>query len=120
MNLAGTRYEIYRGREVNGKLLDLKMAGYAFLNEGRSYYVVKLFIFPHNTYYISKNRNSSSTYTIFAKVFEDEDGLHFQNPVGHARLMEGIKTHLLVSFPDLASNMFMSLFPTESRAASAA
>lgn len=114
MNFKGTRYEIYRGREVNGKLVDLKTAGYAYLNEGSDYYLLKLFLLPRSTYFLSKNRSSPSGYTIFAKTFEDKAGVrHFQNPVGAGHLMDRVTTHLEMAFPDLASQLFMSLFPKE-------
>lgn len=115
MRNTGTRYEIFRGREVDGQLLDLKTAGYAYLNEGANFYIIKLFLLPRNTYFLSKNRNTSSGYTIFAKTFEIESRRHFQNPVGNGRLIADVKTHLLLSFPDLASQMFMSLFPREAK-----
>ena len=115
MKPMGTRYEIYRGRETEGKLVDLKTAGYAYLNEGTDFYVVKLFLLPRNTYFLSKNRTTPSGYTIFAKTFENGSVRHFQNPVGSGRLMENVKTHLSINFPDLASQMFMSLFPKEAR-----
>lgn len=115
MKQMGTRYEICRGREVEGKLVDLKTAGYAYLNEGCEFYVVKLFFLPRNTYFLSKNRNTPSGYTIFAKTFESGTHRHFQNPVGSGRLLESVKTHLAIQFPDLASQMYMSLFPKEAR-----
>ena len=115
MKKTGTRYEIFRGTEANGKLLDIKSAGYAYLNEGADHYIVKLFLLPRNTYYLSKNRNSPSGYTIFAKTFEDGARRRFQNPVGQGHLMDLVKTHLRLVFPDLGSQMFMSLFPTEVR-----
>ena len=115
MKAIGTRYEIVRGKETNGKLSDIKAAGYAFLNEGADHYVIKLFLLPRNTYYLSKNRNTSSGYTIFAKTFEDEGRRRFQNPVGHGILLESVKTHLCLEFPDLASQLFMSLFPAVAR-----
>jgi hypothetical protein len=105
------RYEIFRGREIGGKLHGLKMCGYAFQNEGEEFYRVKLFFLPENLYYMSKNRGPD--YTIFAKVMVNEDGkLVFQNPVGFAKLMDDVKSHLYLRFPDLGSHMFMSLFPT--------
>lgn len=111
------RYEIYRGREVNGQLVGLRLSGYAFQNEGEAYYRVKLLLFPENLYFLSKNQGSG--YTIFSKMVTNEDGsVVFQNPVGFAKLMDGIRTHLYVRFPDLASHMFMSLFPIEKAKAS--
>ena len=106
------RHEIYRGREVNGQLTGLRLAGYAFQNEGDSYYRVKLFFLPDNTYFVSKNHGDG--YTIFSKLITNDDGkIGFQNPVGFAKLMDQVRTHIYVRFPDLGSHMFMSLFPTE-------
>lgn len=106
------RYEIFRGREINGQLQGLRLAGYAFQNEGDTYYRVKLMMFPENVYFLSKNQGAG--YTLFAKMVIQEDGkVVFQNPVGFAKIMDNIRTHIYVRFPDLASHMFMSLFPSE-------
>ena len=106
------RFEIYRGREINGQLVGLRLAGYAFQNERESYYRVKLFLMPDQHFYISKNQGPG--YTIFSKILVEEDGnVHFQNPVGFAKILDHVRTHLYVKFPDLSSHMFMSLFPSE-------
>ena len=105
------RFEILRGREVNGGLTALKLCGYAFQNEGDSYYRIKLFTLGDQTYYMSKNMGPG--YTIFAKVVVNEDGKPvFQNPVGFAKVLDQIRTHLFVKFSDLGSSMYMSLFPS--------
>jgi hypothetical protein len=107
------RYEIYRGREVNNQLVGLRLCGYAFLNDGEPFYRIKLFMYPEYNYYMSKNQGEG--YTIFSKIVTTADGkVIFQNPVGFAKLMENIRTHLYVRFPDLSSHMFMSLYPVPS------
>ncbi len=106
------RYEIFRGREINGQLVGLRLAGFAFQNEGESHYRVKLMVLPESLFYLSKNQGPG--YTIFAKVVTQDDGkVVFQNPVGFAKIMDQVRTHLYMKFPDLASHMFMSLFPSE-------
>ena len=105
------RYEIYRGREVNNQLVGLRLCGYAFQNEGEAFYRLKLLLLPDQNYYMSKNQGDG--YTIFSKMTTSTDGkVVFQNPVGFAKIMENIRTHLYVRFPDLSSHMFMSLYPT--------
>ena len=112
------RYEIYRGREVSGNLTGLKICGYAFQEDGETYYRVKLFLLNDQTYFMSKNMGSG--YTLFSKYVTTEEGkVVFQNPVGFAKVMDHIKTHLYVRFSDLGSHMFMSLYPSE-RASNAA
>jgi hypothetical protein len=114
--MENNRYELYRGREIDGKLAYLRLCGYAFQSEKEPYFRVSLFLFPQNVYYMSKNQGPG--YTIFAKATVQEDGkVVFQNPVGFARIIDHIRTHLYVRFPDLGSHMYMSLFPTEISAA---
>ncbi len=106
------RFDIFRGRELNGNLTQLRLCGYAFQNEGETYYKIKLFTFSDQVYYMSKNMGSG--YTLFAKNVLHEDGrTTFQNPVGFAKVMDNIRTHLFVKFSDLGSNMYMSLYPSE-------
>lgn len=105
------RFEIYRGRELNGNLTQLRLSGYAFKNEHETFYKVKLFTFSDQVFYMSKNLGQG--YTLFAKMVTSEDGkTSFQNPVGFARMMDHIKTHMYVKFSDLGSHMYMSLFPS--------
>ena len=114
--MSNNRYEIFRGREINGQLVGLRICGYAFQNENESYYRARLFFLSDSTYFISKNQGPG--YTIFAKAVTDDSGkVTFQNPVGFAKLMDHVRTHLYVRFPDLASHMFMSLYPSEKAAA---
>jgi hypothetical protein len=105
------RFEIFRGRELNGTLTQLRICGYAFQNEGENYYKIKLFTLSDQIFYMSKNM--SAGYTLFAKMVVHEDGkTTFQNPVGFAKLMDHIRTHIYVKFSDLGSNMYMSLYPS--------
>ena len=106
------RFEIYRGREINGQLTNLRICGYAFQNEGENHYRVKLFLLPENTYFLSKNLGEG--YTLFAKIVTQDDGkVGFQNPVGFGKTMDNVRTHIYLRFPDLGSQMFMGLFPKE-------
>lgn len=105
------RFEIHRGRELNGQLVNMRLAGYAFQNEGENYYRVKLMLLPDNVYYLSKNQGHG--YTLFSKAATDDQGrVTFQNPVGFAKVLDHIRTHIYVRFADLQSHMFMSLYPS--------
>ena len=66
------RFEIHRGRELNGQLVNMRLAGYAFQNEGENYYRVKLMLLPDNVYYLSKNQGHG--YTLFSKASPVEIG----------------------------------------------
>jgi hypothetical protein len=106
-----TKHEIVIGRKQNGELANALVAGQAFLREGDSFYVVKLMMFPGQTYYLTKNRESHDRYTVFAKIVKTEDSVKFQNPVGSGRLSLELASYLELYFPVLRSQMFMSLFP---------
>jgi len=106
------RFEIYRGKEINGQLVGLRQSGYAFQDEGANYYRIKLFLMPDQNFYLSKNQGPG--YTLFSKIIVEDSGyVHFQNPVGFAKILENVKTHLYLKFPDLQSHMFMCLYPSE-------
>lgn len=107
----GTKYELVVGRKSNKQLANTLAAGQCFLNEGESHYTLKLMMFPGQTYFLVKNRNSPDRYTVFSKVIREEGTVRFQNPVGSGRLSEDLSTHMEIYFPVLRAQMFMSLYP---------
>lgn len=99
--------------EKNGKTLEGAFrAGEAFLHEGDDYYVLKLAAFPF-AYYLRKNKNADTNYTIFARRRETPDGVRLQDPVGKASLVEELKSHLEIHIPILRLNLFMNLYPVQ-------
>jgi len=111
MESNSTRYEIVIGKKAEGELHRPLVCGHAFLHEGDTYYTIKLMIFPGQSYYLTKKRDSQDSYTIFSKLVRTESGVKFQNPVGNGRLNADLATHLEIYFPVLRSQMFMCLFP---------
>jgi hypothetical protein len=112
MDLQTTKHEIVIGRKQNGELTNALATGQAFLREGDNYYTVKLMMFPGQTYYLVKNKDSHDRYTVFAKQVKTEDTMKFQNPVGSGRLSLELSSHLEIYFPVIRSQMFMCLFPS--------
>lgn len=106
-----TKHEIVIGCKLRSKLHNTLLAGHAYLREGDRFYSVKLMMFPGQTYYLTKNRDSHDRYTIFSKLVKIGDQLKLQNPVGSGRLTKELSSHLEVYFPVIRSQMFMSLFP---------
>ncbi len=107
------KYEIVMGRVTVGKITHPMLAGFAIQFEGETHYVVRLSMFPTMPYYLCKNRDSQTHYTVYAKLVKDaETGLiRFQNPVGSGRLMPDLKSHLEIRFPLFGNSLFMNLFP---------
>ena len=99
--------------EKSGGVLDGAFrAGEAFLHEGDDYYVLKLAAFPF-AYYLRKNKNADTNYTVFARCRETPDGVRLQDPVGKASLVEDLKSHLEIQIPILRLNLFMNLYPVQ-------
>lgn len=111
MELQTTKHEIVIGRKQDGELTNPLATGQAFLREGDSYYTVKLMMFPGQTYYLTKNKDSCDRYTIFSKQVKTDDTMKFQNPVGSGRLSQDLSAYLELYFPVIRSQMFMCLYP---------
>jgi hypothetical protein len=105
-----TVYQIVTGQRVGNHIQHPLIAGYAFHHEGANHYEMRLMMFPGVTYYLSKNRDSLTNYTIFSKCIRDNAGSRFQNPVGSGRLDDNLRSHLEIRFPLLGSKVFMDLF----------
>jgi len=111
--LQTTKHEIVIGRKQENELTNVLTSGQAFLREGDAFYTVKLMMFPGQTYYLVKNRESHDRYTVFAKQVKSDDAIKFQNPVGSGRLSQELSSYLEIYFPVIRSQMFMCLFPSE-------
>ncbi len=107
-----TRYDLVIGRRTGKQLVNTLATGQCFMNEGDGFYTLKLMMFPGQTYYLVKNRNSTDRYTIFAKLYREDNSVRFQNPVGSGRLVEDLATHMELYFPVLRSEMYMCLYPS--------
>ncbi len=112
METSCTKHEIVIGKRNQGTLEKPLLTGHAFLNAGDEFYTVKLMMFPGQTYYLVKNRDSQR-YTVFAKQVSDERGTRFQNPVGLGQLLQDVM-YMEIYFPILRSQMYMSLYPSAS------
>ncbi len=107
------KYEIVTGTLVGEALVKPFLAGFAVQFENESHYVIRLTMFPHNPYYLCKNRDSQGEYTVFAKLVNDPTGdkVRFQNPIGSGKLHPHFKSHLEIRFPLLNTSVFMNLYP---------
>ena len=106
------KFEIVSGKLFEGKVHNTKYAGVAYYKDEKEYYKMHLNILPNITYFLKRNRDDSS-YTIFSKMVNTNDGVKFNNPVGHAKILNNLKTHMSIRFDVLNILLFMSLFPSE-------
>ncbi len=110
------KYELVTAKLVTGPngffLKNPQLAGFAVQFVGEEHYVVRLNMFPSQAYYLTKNRDSQSNYTLFSKVLRDREAgvVRFQNPVGSGKLSQETKAHLEIRFPLLGTSVFMNLY----------
>jgi hypothetical protein len=105
-------FEVVSGNQKNGKLQDIKHAGVSSLREDNGFYKLTLNMWPGMDYFISKNQ-SNSNYTIFSKIVRNGADTKFQNPVGYAKILSSLRTHLLLRFEVPNLSLYMSLFPSQ-------
>lgn len=107
-----TKYEIVTGRVLDGTIVNPLLAGFAVQFENETHYVIRFTMFPNNPYYLCKNRDSQTHYTVFAKLVKDPitNRVRYQNPVGSGRLFPDLKSHLELWFPLLGNSVFMNLY----------
>jgi hypothetical protein len=87
--------------------------GWSILFPNQNYYVVKLQMFPRNTYFMVKNARRPMEYFVFAKRKIEGGTDRFQSLVGVAHLDESLKTHMELEFPLIPTKLFMRLQPME-------
>jgi hypothetical protein len=87
--------------------------GWSILFPGQNYYVVKLQMFPRNTYFMVKNAKRPMEYFVFAKRKTEGPSTRFQSLVGVAHLDESLKTHMELEFPLIPTKLFVRLQPME-------
>ena len=106
------KFEIVSGNTHEGCLHNQRYAGVSIYKEDGEFYRVQLNIWPNISYFIRKNKNNDA-YTIFSRIVKTDEGVKFQNPVGYAKILEKIKTHMMLRFEVPNVSLFMSLFPSE-------
>ncbi len=109
----GQFYRLVVGRKHNGAIKNPYLVGKAYYVEEDGYYLVRLSMFPHTTYFIKKSRRNQNGYNVFADYVREHETTRFQNPVGFGRLAADLKTHLEVRLPLLGRTVFMDLFPVK-------
>jgi hypothetical protein len=108
-----TVFPIVTGSRNGDELHGGVNVGWSILFPGQNYYVVKLQMFPRNTYFMVKNAKRPMEYFVFAKRKTENGTERFQSLVGVAHLDEGLKTHMELEFPLIPTKLFMRFQPME-------
>jgi hypothetical protein len=102
-------YEIVTGKKGAGKLEFALTTGRALVFPGTNYYVIKLWGFYNITYYLVKNRDDQTRYTVFSRKIEDDSGIRFLNPVGAGWISTDLPNYLEIKFRFPRQSLFMGI-----------
>jgi hypothetical protein len=107
------RFHIYTGYREDSVIRNELQAGEAYEVDGvaKPFYLVKMWAFPREAFYLVPNRNNDGNFTLFAKKIGDERDPTFRRPVGFGFVSRDLKKHLEIQFTFPRQRVFMSLFP---------
>lgn len=108
---ARTVFPITTGTKDSHGVQSRVSVGCSILYEGESHYVVKLQMFPFNTYYMVKNTKKPMEYFLFSKRRVEGTVSRFFGLVGIAHLDDKFKTHMEMEFALFPTKLFMRLQP---------
>jgi len=108
-----SRFHIYTGYREGSTINNELQAGEAYEVEEvkRPYYMIKMWAFPREVFYLSANKDDDGSFTLFAKKVGDEKDPTFRRPVGFGFISRELKKHLEIQFTFPRQRVFMSLFP---------
>lgn len=107
------RFHIYTGYREGNQIKHEQQAGEAYSIEGakKPYYILKMWAFPRDVFYLCSNKSDDGSFTLFAKKIGDEAEPTFRRPVGFGFISSDLKKHLEIQFTFPRQRVFMSLFP---------
>ena len=107
------RYHVYTGYREGAVIRNELQAGEAYEVAGadRAYYLVKMWAFPRETFFLASNKDDDGNFTLFAKKMGEESSPTFRRPVGFGFVSKELKKHLEIQFTFPRQRVFMSLFP---------
>lgn len=109
------RFHIYTGYREGSAIMNELQAGEAYQVENvkRSFYMIKMWAFPRDVFYLAANRGELGKFTLWAKKIGNESDPTFRRPVGFGFVSPDLKKHLEIQFTFPRQRVFMSLFPDQ-------
>lgn len=108
-----SRFHIYTGYREGSRLKHEFQAGEAYEveNERKPHYIVKMWAFPQDVFYLCQSKDDDGKFTLFAKRVGTDAEPSFRRPVGFGYLSRELKQYLEIQFTFPRQRVFMSLFP---------
>ncbi len=108
------RFHIYTGKKEGAAIFHELQAGEAYeVEHTKPHYIVKMWAFPQDTFYLCQNRESRERFTLYGKKVEEGEELIFRRPIGLGFVSRDLKQHLEIQFTFPRQKVFMGLFPSE-------
>jgi hypothetical protein len=112
MKTQNEKYELFTGFRKESNIEAKLLVGSAFKDQGTFYYKIRLMMFPGQTYYLVKNRESVDRYTIYSRIRTEGQETRFLNPIGNGILDPKLHSFMELKFPLLKAQIYMNLYPT--------
>ena len=112
-NKVKARFHIYTGYREGSVIKNELQAGEAYEADDvkRPFYLIKMWSFPRDVFYLCPNKSEDGSFTLFAKKIGNEADPVFRRPVGFGFVSKDLKKHLEIQFTFPRQRVFMSLFP---------
>ena len=112
-NKVKARFHIYTGYREGSVIKNELQAGEGYEADEvkRPFYLIKMWAFPREVFYLCPNKSDNGNFTLFAKKIGELDDPVFRRPVGFGFLSTDLKKHLEIQFTFPRQRVFMSLFP---------
>lgn len=108
-----TKLNILMGRRQGNSVGRTFPVGSALVFPNCEYYVVKLWMFGSQSFFMAQKRNDPTAFTLFARKLVQPDGqVKLLNPVGRARLHPELPDFIRVQLNLLHFPFYIELLPS--------
>ena len=113
IQMNGTKLSMLMGRARGTQLTQTFPVGHALLFPDCPYYIVKMWMFGGQSFYLSRRKKDPASFTLFARKVIDPSGrVKLLNPVGSGRLNPEFPDYIEVHINLLHYPVFIELLPS--------
>lgn len=107
------RYHLYTGLKEGQKIHFEKETGQAYrVKSDKTYYLIKFWAWPKETYYLCRNHNDKYRYTLFSKNTGTLESPKLRRPIGYGYLSPDLKFRMVIQMTMPFQRIFMDLEPS--------
>jgi len=95
------------------ELIEYEKVGIAYLKPGAKTFRIKLWMFPHNQYFLTRETESTSSYVILSLEEFKSQAQEAKNIWQKVGVGEFVGLHIKMKFHLLSEDVYLCLFPDE-------